>query len=338
MLPGLAILEGNGLKYLHADIQGSTRMVTDQAGNILEKIEYTPYGKPKLTAGITKILYNGKRYSWSTGLYYYGARYYDPETARFTTPDKALHPYKIQELNSYVYCADNPIKYTDPEGKTIGPLKDKWKTIFWVILGALLFLSLALAWVGIPMGWPALIGVVSSVAIYFLMAKLTHEDIDWKHATLIAVMGFISGFLCGSGLYGSLVRFGRFQIWSGFTKSNAVALDAIANSILSSIEEYTSTGDIVKALITGLLTGLATAAGFKVGDFLSKLGIPEKMQFEHMSGAKPFRFKAFKDTILGRVHMPKVEAALTHFFRHGVGEELLKGIWDIFNEVSELGG
>ncbi|MBN2736065.1 MAG: RHS repeat-associated core domain-containing protein [Spirochaetales bacterium] len=46
-----------------------------------------------------------------TGLYYYGARYYDPEIGRFISPDSVL-----AGLNRYAYCFNNPIKYVDPSG------------------------------------------------------------------------------------------------------------------------------------------------------------------------------------------------------------------------------
>jgi RHS repeat-associated protein len=50
-----------------------------------------------------------------TGLYYYNARYYDPELGRFNQADtivpSAANP---QTLNRYSYCGNNPLKYVDP--------------------------------------------------------------------------------------------------------------------------------------------------------------------------------------------------------------------------------
>ena len=48
-----------------------------------------------------------------SGLYYYGARYYDPELGRFIQPDTIL-----DGLNRFAYCHNNPVKYTDPTGNT----------------------------------------------------------------------------------------------------------------------------------------------------------------------------------------------------------------------------
>jgi len=56
-----------------------------------------------------------------TGLYYYGARYYDPEIGRFTQPDSYVQaPFDPQSLNRYAYCRNNPLIYIDPTGHFFG--------------------------------------------------------------------------------------------------------------------------------------------------------------------------------------------------------------------------
>ena len=69
-----------------------------------------------------KYKYTGKEKD-ITGLYYFGARYYDPTIGRFITKDpikgNSMNP---QTLNPYVYCLNNPMKYIDPDGEWyIGP-------------------------------------------------------------------------------------------------------------------------------------------------------------------------------------------------------------------------
>jgi len=50
-------------------------------------------------------------------LYYYGARYYDPEIGRFISPDSIVQDYtNPQTLNRYSYCINNPLIYVDPSG------------------------------------------------------------------------------------------------------------------------------------------------------------------------------------------------------------------------------
>jgi RHS repeat-associated protein len=64
--------------------------------------------------GTKDISYTGKEED-ATGLYYFNARYYDPSIGRFITEDPAR-----DGINWYVYCANNPLSYTDPTGLDCG--------------------------------------------------------------------------------------------------------------------------------------------------------------------------------------------------------------------------
>ena len=61
--------------------------------------------------------YNGKEYDHVHGLdwYDYGARHNDPAMARFTQMDPLSEQYP--HLSPYAYCAGNPVKYIDPDGR-----------------------------------------------------------------------------------------------------------------------------------------------------------------------------------------------------------------------------
>ncbi|MBU7017668.1 MAG: RHS repeat protein [Theionarchaea archaeon] len=100
----------------HTDHLGSTRLITDESGNPITEATYKPFGETSAAGDEEPYLYNGKEKD-STGLYYYGARYYAPEIGRFTTRDPlsgdALSP---QTLNQYVYCLNSTLKYVDPQG------------------------------------------------------------------------------------------------------------------------------------------------------------------------------------------------------------------------------
>ena len=52
-----------------------------------------------------------------TGLYYYGARYYDAQTSVWLSVDKLTEKY--QSLSAYSFSANNPVKFVDPDGKRI---------------------------------------------------------------------------------------------------------------------------------------------------------------------------------------------------------------------------
>jgi RHS repeat-associated protein len=99
----------------HPDHLGSTRVVTDESANIVVNVSYEPFGKP-VTTGEEFYLYNSKEFD-ETGLYYYGARYYDPEIGRFITRDLLAGQKVIsQSLNRYSYCLNNPVKFIDSTG------------------------------------------------------------------------------------------------------------------------------------------------------------------------------------------------------------------------------
>ena len=102
--------------YYHIDHLGSTRVVTDSSKYIVSAITYHPFGETDIEEGSEEYLFTGKKMD-STGLYYYGARYYDPELGRFLTRDFKRGKISVpQTLNRYSYCLDNPMKYRDPDG------------------------------------------------------------------------------------------------------------------------------------------------------------------------------------------------------------------------------
>jgi RHS repeat-associated protein len=64
---------------------------------------------------VTPYRFNGKELDTETGLYYYGARYYNPATALWLGVDPLASKYP--GVSPYVYCVSNPIKYVDPDGR-----------------------------------------------------------------------------------------------------------------------------------------------------------------------------------------------------------------------------
>ena len=134
--------------YYHSDHLGSAQFVTDWRGKQYEHIEYTPYGElwiEEVSAGLDKLpfRFTGKEMDEETGLYYYGARYLDPKYSRWLSGDPALNDYipkapiddeakkhnenlpgmggvfNVVNLHLYHYAGNNPVKYTDPDGKDI---------------------------------------------------------------------------------------------------------------------------------------------------------------------------------------------------------------------------
>jgi len=69
------------------------------------------------TATPTTWRFTGQREDATIGLYFYNARYLDPQLGRFTQADTIVpEPGNPQALNRYSYVLNNPVRYTDPTG------------------------------------------------------------------------------------------------------------------------------------------------------------------------------------------------------------------------------
>ena len=114
--------------YYLKDHQGNNRVVINQSGTVEETNHYYPFGGVFGTAGNTQpYKYNGKELDTKKGLnwYDYGARHYDAALGRFTTNDPLAEKY--YSMSPYTYCADNPVKFIDPNGMEYAP-GDLFKT------------------------------------------------------------------------------------------------------------------------------------------------------------------------------------------------------------------
>jgi len=73
---------------------GSSSFITDDAGAVYQHLEYFPYGETWVEDGGTGQMpmyrFTGKELDPETGLYYYGARYYDPVLSRWISADPIL--------------------------------------------------------------------------------------------------------------------------------------------------------------------------------------------------------------------------------------------------------
>ncbi len=116
----VAMKQDNDLTYLHQDHLTGTALATDVSGDqVGTTVKYLPYGETRTGAVPTDKLFTGQRLD-ETGLYYYGARYYDPTIGRFISADSVIQSFaNPQTLNRYSYCVNNPLKYVDPTGYNV---------------------------------------------------------------------------------------------------------------------------------------------------------------------------------------------------------------------------
>jgi len=104
--------------FYHGDHLGSTTVMTNVAGAVLSRVVYKPYGSSLEEQGDTpEFGFTGQRFEAALGVYDYGARFYDPELARFLSADALVpEPGDPQSHNRYAYVRNNPITRVDPSG------------------------------------------------------------------------------------------------------------------------------------------------------------------------------------------------------------------------------
>ncbi len=132
-------------EYTLRDHLGNSRVIfadtsrdgsIDPATEVLREAHYYPFGMEQQGPWNVQVdslhphLYNGKEFHYDSldvdgdgnnelalGWYDYGARFYDPSIARFTSVDRFAEKYSFQ--SPYAYAANNPIKYIDVNGDSV---------------------------------------------------------------------------------------------------------------------------------------------------------------------------------------------------------------------------
>jgi RHS repeat-associated protein len=124
---------GCGTCYVTTDHLGTTRLLTNSAGNVFARYDYEPFGTEiganydgRTTAmGFTAMLddtnpkFTGQMRDQETTLDFFSVRYMSGAQGRFQSPDPGnagADPSNPQSWNGYAYVANNPLSYTDPSG------------------------------------------------------------------------------------------------------------------------------------------------------------------------------------------------------------------------------
>ena len=107
--------------YYHPDHLGSSSYITNLDGEVVQHIEYVPFGEvfieERNNVWNTPYLFNAKEFDEETGMYYYGARYYEPRLSLWMSTDGQQEEYP--NISSYTYSASSPVNYVDPDGNLV---------------------------------------------------------------------------------------------------------------------------------------------------------------------------------------------------------------------------
>jgi RHS repeat-associated protein len=111
---------GAVLSYYSADGLGSITSLTDATGTTAATFVYGAFGVLNSSTGTiaNPYRYTGREFDQETGLYYYRARYYDAQFARFLSEDPISF---YAGRNFYQYVGNSAPNYVDPSGKYLTP-------------------------------------------------------------------------------------------------------------------------------------------------------------------------------------------------------------------------
>ncbi|GAB2665385.1 RHS repeat domain-containing protein [Arenimonas aestuarii] len=104
--------------YQHTDALGSPVATTNQSGTLLPRERMTAWGEPADGTWSYGPGYTGHQMDAASKLVYMQQRYYDPAIGKFLSVDPVeAHPGSGANFNRYRYAANNPYRFTDPDGR-----------------------------------------------------------------------------------------------------------------------------------------------------------------------------------------------------------------------------
>src|SRR6266568_2141856 len=111
----LAELRSGTTSYYHQDGLNSVTSLSNAAGALAQTYTFDSFGNQTASSGslTNSFRYTGREFDPETSLYYYRARYYDPNSGRFISED----PKRFQaDVNFYPYVSNSPTGHLDTFG------------------------------------------------------------------------------------------------------------------------------------------------------------------------------------------------------------------------------
>lgn len=248
-----------GLYYLHGDHLGTATYVTDENAETTQFFLNLPYGETmaEQTTGVfdNPYKFNAKELDTETGLYYYGARYYNPKWSIWYGVDPMADKYR--SWSPYNYTLDNPVTLTDPDGREPngpGP-KGTFGTLRWL-------------------------KSFSNDAKLILPVDPGYSNVSGRNGVLSSLDGSRNLNVMQSwGFYTDVIERGKFDVFQPFNKANndyAGGADTTTNCwgyVLTN--GYFFVNNTPKEVIAFLqhsgykLSDASSTTNFKVGDILT---------------------------------------------------------------------
>ena len=119
--------------FYHSDHLGSASWITDKDGIPVQHLQYLPFGEPYINQRTTgyseRFTFTGKERDKETGYGYFGARYMDHELMTMWLSVDPMSD-KYPSISPYAYCAWNPLKLVDPDGRDVWELNKSGELIW----------------------------------------------------------------------------------------------------------------------------------------------------------------------------------------------------------------
>ncbi|MEO8361147.1 MAG: RHS repeat-associated core domain-containing protein, partial [Vicinamibacteria bacterium] len=292
-----------GTRYMTFDGLGSVTGLTNLSGEVTAAYHLDAWGQFRFTTELApsknRFGFTGHYWDNEAGLYYAKARYYDPFTARFTQSDSFLGNIdNPPSLHRYFYAADNPTRYTDPDGHAFGE-----GTAVGFGLGALWGVGQAINtyWHDTlkgdyRRGWTDHVGLIGQNAIGGAELGLAYDAAPYLAP--VAALG-TPGRAVAGGVLGGLAG-------AGLDALTATGEAATSDEFIAGQRRGAATGALIGGLIGAapeIAAGFATYGAYqgaqtiKEGNFASTIVGAGEIGLS----VAPFGFKGVRQATFGRI-------------------------------------
>jgi RHS repeat-associated protein len=277
-------------RYFLRDNLGSTNIVTDESGAVLERLAYEPFGKRRQAAGpqdpnntlsdpMGQRGFTNHEHLDELNLIHMNGRVYDPMTARFMSADPYIQaPMNSQSYNRYSYGFNSPLNGTDPTGYgwisnfvrnpvgTVGnTIQNTWNGIKADPVRATVTIAAAYftgVYVGEAMAGTAGSEWAVSSTTYYPSGAMSVTYTTAGGATAGAAAGFAGGFVASNGNMNSAFKGAAggaaFGAVGGYYGDSWSAERLAANSFAGGVSSRLYGGSFEDGMGGSVVTGSAT--------------------------------------------------------------------------------